>query len=146
MKENGTHGRIWYTNEANNIAFSFFIEANCNTKQIEGITIEIANTIIETFKKLYNIQLQIKQPNDIVYNNKKIGGILTQTKLSGEIVKYIVIGIGINTNQEKFNKEIENLATSIKKEFNVEIDTLKFVTEFCNLFEKKLIKRGICKK
>ena len=90
----GTHGRQWYTDEAQNIAFSFYINThNCEVKKIEGITIEIAETIIEVFKKLYNIELQIKEPNDIVYNNKKIGGILTQTKLNGTKVKYIIVGI-----------------------------------------------------
>ena len=89
----GTHGRKWYTDEANNIAFSFFVETNCKLEKIEGITVEIAETIIEVLKKMYGIKLQIKFPNDIVYNDKKIGGILTQTKLKGDIIKYIVVGI-----------------------------------------------------
>ena len=141
--DNGTHGRKWYTDESNNIAFSFFIETNCKINKIEGITVEIAETILEVLQKLYKIQLQIKKPNDIIYKYKKIGGILTQTKISGENVKYIVIGIGLNTNQEKFNKQIEKVASSIKNEFGIKVDTFKFITEFCNLFEKKLTKRGI---
>ena len=48
---------------------------------------------------------------------------------------------GINTNQQKFNEEIQNIASSIKNEFNVEVDTMKFISEFCNLFEEKLFKR-----
>ena len=91
--ECGTHGRTWHTDEENNIAFSFYINLDCNIKKIEGLTIEIAEIILEVFKRLYNIELQIKEPNDIVINGKKIGGILTQTKLNGEIVKYIVVGI-----------------------------------------------------
>ena len=46
------------------------------------------------FWKFY-IKLNIKNPNDIFYNGKKLGGILTETKVSGEIVKDLVIGIGI---------------------------------------------------
>lgn len=91
--ESGTHGRKWHTDEKNNIAFSFFIEANCEIKKLEGITIEIAETIIEVIRKLYHISLEIKFPNDIVYKGKKLGGILTETKLNGKIVKYIVVGI-----------------------------------------------------
>ena len=141
--DSGTHGRQWYTEEANNIAFSFFIETNCNINQIEGITIEIAEVVIKVLKHIYNIQLEIKEPNDIVFNHKKIGGILTQTKINGDIVKYMVVGIGINTNQQKFNKKIEQIASSIKNEFNININTLEFITEFCNLFEECLIKRKI---
>ncbi len=139
----GTHGRTWHTTEKNNIAFSFVIYANCKIEKLEGITIQIAETLIEAIKNLYNIELGIKSPNDIVYNNRKIGGILTQDKVCGETVKYIAIGIGINTMQTVFPKEIENIATSIKKEFDINVDRTKIITKFCNLFEEKLIERGI---
>lgn len=91
--ESGTHGRKWHTDEKNNIAFSFFIETNCEIDKLEGITTEIAETIVELFRKLYHISLDIKFPNDIVYKGKKLGGILTETKLNRKIVKYMVIGI-----------------------------------------------------
>lgn len=133
---NGTHGRKWYTDEGGSIAFSMYIETNCNIKKLDGITIEIAKIILEIFKEKYNIELSIKEPNDIVYNSKKIGGILTESKMSGEIVKYLVVGIGINTNKTKFNKEIKNIATSIKNEFNIEVDNFDFISEFCNRFER----------
>lgn len=137
----GTHGRIWHTDEKNNIAFSFFIKTNCNIKKLEGITLEIAETIVEIFKQEYGITINIKKPNDLIINNKKIGGILTQTKLNAEKVKYIAIGIGINTKKENFTEDIKNIATSIKKEYKIEVDNSKIITEFCNKFEEKLIKR-----
>lgn len=137
----GTHGRKWHTTEKNNIAFSFVIYANCNVEKLKGVTKEIAETIVTVIKNLYNINLNIKEPNDIVYNNKKIGGILTQNKLTGETVKYMAVGIGLNTMQTSFPKDIENIATSIKNEFNIDVDRIKIITEFCNLFEKKFIER-----
>lgn len=139
----GTHGRTWYTDTKNNIAFSFFIETNCKPEKIKGLTIEIAETIIEVLKELYHITLDIKYPNDIVYQNKKIGGILTETKIQKELVKCIVIGIGINTNQEKFVGEIKNIASSIKKEFGIEVENSIIIAKFCELFERKLIQRNI---
>ena len=138
--ESGTHNRKWYTDEKDNIAFSFYIETNCNIEKLDGITVEIAKTILEVFKNLYNIVLEIKEPNDIVCNGRKIAGILTQSKSIENTLKYLVIGIGINTNQQKFNEEISNIATSIKNEFNIEIDNEKVISEFCNLFENKIIK------
>lgn len=91
--ESGTHGRKWHTSEKNNIAFSFVVEANCNIERLDGITLEIAETILEVFRRLYHISLAIKFPNDIVYKGKKLGGILTETKLNGEFVRYVVVGI-----------------------------------------------------
>ena len=74
----------------------------------------------------------------LFFIGKKIGGILTQTKLIGEQVEYLAIGIGLNTSQEKFENEIKNIATSIKNEFNIEVDVPNFIGEFCNRFEEVL--------
>lgn len=137
----GTHGRTWYTDESNNIAFSLFVEMDYDIKALNGITLKIAKIIVDIFYTIYGINLEIKEPNDIVFKNKKLGGILTQTALEGEKVKYLVVGIGINTNKENFSEDIKDIATSIKKEFNVEVDREMFIAEFCNMFEKELIKR-----
>lgn len=132
----GTHGRVWYTDEKNNIAFSIFLKPNCKVSKLDNITIEIAHILVSIFEKNYNIKLDIKEPNDLVVSNKKIGGILTETKLNGEIAKYMVIGIGINTNKTKFNTEIRDIATSVKKEFGITVDRQIVIEEFCNLFER----------
>ena len=139
-KGRGTHGRKWYTDEKNNIAFSFFIEMNCNVNQLNGLTKKIAEIIINVFENKYGVRLEIKEPNDIYFNGKKIGGILTETKILSEKVKYLVIGIGINTNKENFPDDIKNVATSIKKEFGIIVDTEEFITEFCNKFETQIMK------
>lgn len=77
------------------------------------------------------------------WNGKKIGGILVETKLSGEYVKNIVLGIGINTISETFREDIINIATSIKKELKIEIKKNETILEFCKRFEEELIKRKI---
>ena len=138
----GTHGRTWHT-DSNNITFSFSIFPNCNIKKLENLTHKIAEIFALIFNELYEILPEIKVPNDLIVNGKKVGGILTETKLQGENVKVLVIGIGINTNSEKFPEELETIATSIKNEFNIEIDNLQIITEFCNRFEENLIKEQI---
>ena len=137
----GTHGRKWHTDEVNNIAFSFFRQINCEIDKLDGLTTEMAQIILDIFRELYQIELQIKLPNDIFYNGKKVGGILSETKVSGNIVKYIVVGIGINTCQTKFDTEIKDIATSIKNEFGIDVDRMKIIEEFCNRFEKRISER-----
>ena len=134
----GTHGRTWYTSEVENIAFSFAIFPNVEVKELENLTREVANIVVGVFNKLYKIKLDIKEPNDIMANSKKIGGILTETKIAGNIVKQLVIGIGINTNQQVLKDEIKKIATSIKDEFNIQVDNNYVISEFCNNFEEKL--------
>ena len=135
----GTHGRKWYTNK-NNIAFSLYMEINKNIKELEGLTYKIAEILVTIFQEKYKIQLEIKKPNDLMYNGKKVGGILTETKLHNEEVRYIVIGIGINIAKQEFNKEIKEIATSIEDEFNIKIDREYIITEFCNKFEEEILK------
>lgn len=50
-KGKGTHGRIWHTDEKNNIAFSFYLEMNCKIQEIEGLTLEIARNNNRYFQR-----------------------------------------------------------------------------------------------
>ena len=134
----GTHGRRWYTDRENNIAFSLYVDLGENIKILDGITIRIAEILKEIFKVIYDVDLTIKEPNDLILNRKKIGGILTETKVCGNIVKYIVLGIGINTNQLVFDENIENIASSIKKETKIIIDNNKIIKEFLNRFAEEI--------
>lgn len=140
-KGKGTHGRVWYTDtEYKNIAMSLILFPECKISKLKEITIIIAKCIVRTFEKLYNLNLEIKEPNDIVFNSKKIGGILVESKLVGEIVKKLYIGIGINILQQNFNSNIENVASSILNEFNIECNREKIIAEFFNIFEKEYLK------
>ncbi len=137
----GTHGRIWHTDEKGNIAFSFYIQTNCEIERLDGLTIDTAKILVDMFREKYKINIQIKVPNDLMINNKKIGGILTQGKINGKYIKYLVIGIGININKKYFTNDIKDIATSIKNEFKVDIDREEVIAEFCNIFEKEINRR-----
>ena len=134
----GTHGRVWHTEKNNNIAFSTVLFPNCDISKLDNLTYDIAEILVKIFKKMYQIDIDIKLPNDLIINNKKIGGILTETKLQGNRVKDLVIGIGINTNQNEVSEEIKDISTSIKNEFNIDIDNYLIISEFCNMLEKRL--------
>ena len=132
----GTHARKWYTGNKENIAMSFILLPDCNIQNIQDITILLSKSIVKAIKKAYNIELEIKQPNDIYYKGKKVGGILTETSCNGEKVKKIYIGIGLNVNQEKFPGNLSEIATSLKLEFGRDFEREKIIVEFLNDFEK----------
>lgn len=137
----GTHGRVWHTDEEGDIAFSFYVETNCNMQDLEGLTKEIAEILVAIFWKKYKIQLEIKEPNDLMYHGKKLGGILTESKVQAGIIKYLVIGIGINTNKMHFSQDIQESATSIRKEFGVVVENDEILSKFYNQFEKEIRRR-----
>jgi len=72
---------------------------------------------------------------------KKLGGILTESKVQAGIVKYLVIGIGINTTKMHFSEDIQDCATSIQKEFGITVNNFEILSEFCNQFEKNITRR-----
>lgn len=140
-KGKGTHGRVWYTDTSGkNIAMTFVLYPNTHISKFEDITVVIARCIVKTFKKLYNINLDIKYPNDIVINSKKIGGILTETKVIGQNVKELYIGIGLNILQKGFRENIKDIASSIINEFNIKCIREDIISEFFNIFEYEYLK------
>ena len=87
-----------------------------DSTQTEGFTVAIAENIRQSIKELYGIELEIKLPNDLLLNKKKICGILTEVVTIKEIVKEIFIGVGCNVNESDFSSDISNIATSLYKE------------------------------
>ena len=132
----GTHGRAWYTDEKSNILMTLILYPNCSVDKLEKITIDIANCIVRTIKEMYDVDLHIKEPNDIILYNKKLGGILTETKTYKDNVKTLLIGIGLNINQDTFPDEIKNIATSLKMGFNRDFNREEIIINILNKIEK----------
>ncbi len=135
----GTHDRIWYMKENENIAFTIILKPKCNIRKISNITTIIAECMLETIEDLYNEKLYIKEPNDLMINGKKVGGILTQATTEAENVKDILIGIGLNVNQKIFPEPIIDIATSLKNEFNHEFNRIQIIANFLKKFEDRYI-------
>ena len=138
----GTHDRKWYSSKDANITFTLILYPECNILTLGEVTVEIAKCIQRVLSEKYGISVEIKEPNDIILNGKKLAGILTQTTTVEGTVQYLLIGIGLNVNQEEFPKEIENMATSLKREYQKEFEREKIIAEICNELEKCLIKEN----
>lgn len=100
----GRYNRKWYS-EKGGLYFSILFQQIDDLQKFYRFIVLIALAVKEELEKLTNdfANLTIKWPNDIYYKDKKICGILTQTKIKGENIK-VVIGIGININNS-FSKE-----------------------------------------
>ena len=60
------------------------------------------------------VAVDLKWPNDLLIDGKKIGGILTEMHAEPSAIKFVIVGIGLNVNQEKFPSELSTLATSLR--------------------------------
>ena len=131
----GTKGRSWFTGSSNNIAMSILYRPMCDIKDLEGLTVKIAKILQEEIQNLYKIELKIKEPNDLMLNNKKICGILTETNIIGNKINYLIISIGFNVNEIYFPEELENIATSLKKETGKEFNKQEIIQRFIKVLE-----------
>lgn len=85
----------------------------------------------------------IKWPNDIVLNNRKVCGILTEMSVGAEGIDYVVIGVGINANTTEFDDTISETASSICREkgrfvkrSDIVVDFVKYFTKYYEIFKK----------
>lgn len=131
----GTKGRNWQTQEGKNITMTLVIFPQCLVKEMTGITTKIAQCMVGAIQELYQIKLNIKQPNDLLLNGKKIAGILTQSSSLNGRVNELIIGIGFNVNQMVFAEELQDIATSLKKEYNKEYEREKIIVNFLEKLE-----------
>lgn len=114
-KGKGRRGRTWISSKGNCIYMSILLRPDMESARAAGLTLMAALAVSDGIDRL-GCKTQIKWPNDVIINGKKVCGILTE--MSGEIdyINYVVVGIGINVNDEQFPPEIGQMATSIKIE------------------------------
>ena len=78
---------------------------------------------------------ELKWPNDLLLNGKKLGGILTEMHAEPSAVRFVIVGIGVNVNQEKFPAELSSAATSLLRETGRLHSRLEFLVKLLSQFE-----------
>lgn len=114
-KGRGRLGRNWHSNLSEGIWMSIILKPNIVPYKAPFITLIAGASIVEALHKL-GVNAKIKWPNDIILNEKKICGILTELSAEIERINHIVLGIGINVKTMEFSQEICDVATSLYKE------------------------------
>lgn len=134
----GRLGKTWQSNIGEGIWMSLVLKPDIPVYKAPFLTLIAGAAIINAFMNL-NVKAEIKWPNDIVLNGKKICGILTEMVAEVEKVGCVVIGIGINVNTTNFLEELSKKATSLKLE-GIEIKRVDIIREILCEFEKLYMK------
>ena len=91
------------------------------------------------------LSVDLKWPNDLLISGKKLGGILTEMHAEPSQVRFVIVGIGINVNQEKFPAELAGASTSLRMETGKVQSRLEVLVQFLRQFEsdyKELLSEG----
>lgn len=135
----GQRNRVWQTEPGQNLTFSFCFHPH-QLKRLPSLTLLVAVACAEAIEKLIQIPIDIKWPNDLFANGRKISGILIESALLGNKVENLVVGIGLNVSQTEFADD-NSRATSLR---NVLPDGVampsreKILATLCNTLEPYL--------
>ena len=131
----GRRGRVWHTSPNTSIAMSYILKPQLEAEYASMLTLVQAMAVAKAIEEVCGLETRIKWPNDILVNEKKVCGILTEMNLDGSNIASVIIGTGINVNQEEFPMDIIGLATSLKRESKELQCREKIIAVVCEKFE-----------
>ncbi|MDH5778960.1 MAG: biotin--[acetyl-CoA-carboxylase] ligase [Candidatus Bathyarchaeota archaeon] len=113
----GRRDRRWLS-PTGGLWLSIILRPKLPARDSYQLTFMAAVAVAKTLRNLLKLNAEIKWPNDILVNERKVCGILTETSTSGTTVNFAVVGIGVNTNIDltSFPKELRASVTSLKAE------------------------------
>jgi BirA family biotin operon repressor/biotin-[acetyl-CoA-carboxylase] ligase len=114
----GRLGRSWHSPPRTGIWMSLILRPNIPIQQAAHLTLLASVGVCLAIRKTTKLPVKIKWPNDILIQGKKVCGILTELRGDQDKINYVILGIGINVNQDPddFSSELNNIATSLSIE------------------------------
>ena len=110
----GRFDQKWYASPDKSLTFSIILFSDLDPV-ISGWIPILTGIAIQKALVKFDTSVKLKWPNDLLLNGKKIGGILCESKVKGNFLNQIVIGIGLNVNETKedFSPTIQSIANSL---------------------------------
>ncbi|NSL52268.1 biotin--[acetyl-CoA-carboxylase] ligase [Calidifontibacillus erzurumensis] len=111
----GRLGRAWFSPIYTGIWVSIILKPEIAPQQAPQLTLLAAVSVVRGIQKATGIRCDIKWPNDILINGKKVVGILTELVAESDRINAVIVGIGMNVNQERehFPEDLQAIATSL---------------------------------
>ena len=131
----GRRGRAWDSPHGSAIYMSILFRPEIRPDRASMLTLVIGLSVTQAIRSNLGLQAQIKWPNDVVLNGKKLVGILTEMSTEVDYINYVVIGVGINVNQKVFDEELKEKATSLMIETGAPVKRSALIAAVMKHFE-----------
>lgn len=131
----GRRGRGWESPAGTSIYMTLLLHPDILPVKAPQLTLVMAVAVAEGIRKATGLCCQIKWPNDIVIHGRKVCGILTEMSAEIDYINYVVIGVGINVNQETFPEEIKDRAVSLRMELGGSVRRSGLIAAVMESFE-----------
>lgn len=112
----GRRGRSWESPAGSSIYMSVLLRPEFKPDRASMLTLVMACSVAQGIMDCEAVDVQIKWPNDIIINGKKLVGILTEMSSQIDYINHVTVGVGINVNMTEFPEEIAETATSLQLE------------------------------
>lgn len=134
-KGRGRKDRVWISNAGQNLTFSILLKSDLKDYKLNLINLGASIAVAQGIENLFQLDAELKWPNDILVNKKKIAGILIESSSKGSKLNKVVVGIGINVNQPNFPGKFDIQPTSVRREFRELVNRERLLSEILNNFE-----------
>jgi BirA family biotin operon repressor/biotin-[acetyl-CoA-carboxylase] ligase len=130
-KGRGRLGRVWQSPTRRGLWFSVLLRPDLRPQETTQLTVISATALRRAIKNVAGLSAEIKWPNDVLLGGKKIAGILTEMSAEVDRVRHVIIGIGVDVNQDanEFAGEVRQTATSLKLAADEEICRAELAAE-----------------
>lgn len=142
----GRHGRRWLAPAGSSLLVSCILRPSISPAELPLLLMASALAVAQAIEESTGLLVNLKWPNDILLRDRKAGGVLIETGLSGEEVDYAVIGMGLNVNLDLTSiPELSSTATSISTELGESASRLKILQALLRCMEREylLVQRGV---
>jgi BirA family biotin operon repressor/biotin-[acetyl-CoA-carboxylase] ligase len=112
----GRAGRAWRSDRAAGIYVTLLLRPKLSPVQAPLLTMMAGLSAYAAIQAHTGLAPDLKWPNDLLLRGKKVGGILTEMHAEPSQVRFVIVGIGLNVNQEEFPGELATTATSLRME------------------------------
>ena len=142
----GRAGRSWHSERGAGLYVTLLLRPKLSPVQAPLLTMLAGLSAHTAVLAQTGLSAELKWPNDLLLNGKKLGGILTEMYAEPNAVRFVIVGIGINVSQEKFPGELAGTATSLRKETPLKPEVLRisrflFWQFWCRFASRKLAMR-----
>jgi BirA family biotin operon repressor/biotin-[acetyl-CoA-carboxylase] ligase len=123
-KGRGRLGRKWISPAGKGLWFSILLRPQLRPQEATQLTVAAATALARAIQTETHLAPDIKWPNDLLLNGRKVAGILTELSAEVDRVNHLIVGIGLDVNQvaTDFPPDVRKLATSLRIETGAPLD------------------------
>jgi len=134
----GRSGRAWITPPGAAIAMSIVLRPRVSANRTTQIALLGGLAVLEGIRRVVDLPMQIKWPNDVLVRGKKVAGVLAEASFAGDKMEYVVLGIGVNVNDgPPPDSNLEYAATSLATESGSALDRESVMNAILSAFAER---------